>query len=67
MGCQSKAIKLIGGQMNKSDNMGLLSTAALLLVLFFLGYYGNQKEEISINTSEIKDEQQAINKELNEY
>ena len=67
MGCQSKAIKLIGGQMNKSENVGLLATAALLLVLFFLGYYGNQKEEISINTSEIKDEQQAINKELNEY
>ena len=53
--------------MNKLDNMGLLATAALLLVLFFLGYYGNQKEEISIYTSEIKDEQQAINKELNEY
>ena len=67
MGCQSKAIKLIGGQMNKSENVGLLATAALLLVLFFLGYYGNQKEEISINTSEIKDEQQAINKELHEY
>ena len=67
MGCQSKAIKLIGGQMNKSENVGLLATAALLLVLFFLGYYGNQKEEIFINTSEIKDEQQAINKELNEY
>ena len=52
--------------MNKSDNMGLLSTAALLLALFFLGYYGNQKEEISIYTSEIEDEQRAINKELNE-
>ena len=53
--------------MNKSENVGLLATAALLLVLFFLGYYGNQKEEISINTSEIKDEKQAINKELHEY
>ena len=63
----SKIIKLNGEQMNKSENVGLLATAALLLVLFFLGYYGNQKEEISINTSEIKDEQQAINKELHEY
>ena len=53
--------------MNKSENVGLLATVALLLALFFLGYYGNQKEEIFINTSEIKDEQQAINKELNEY
>jgi hypothetical protein len=63
----SKIIKLNGEQMNKSENVGLLATAALLLVLFFLGYYGNQKEEISINTSEIKDEQQVINKELHEY
>jgi hypothetical protein len=63
----SKIIKLNGEQMHKSENVGLLATAALLLVLFFLGYYGNQKEEISINTSEIKDEQQAINKELHEY
>jgi len=47
--------------MNKSDNMGLLSTAALLLALLFLGYYGNKKEEISIYTSEIEDEQLAIN------
>ena len=47
--------------MNKSDNMGLLSTAALLLALLFLGYYGNQKEEISIYISEIEDEQLAIN------
>ena len=61
MGCQCKVIKLIGGQMNKSDNMGLLSTAALLLALLFLGYYGNKKEEISIYTSEIEDEQLAIN------
>ena len=63
----SKIIKLNGGQMNKSENVGLLATAALLLALFLLGYYGNQKEEISINTSEIKDEQPAINKELHEY
>ena len=52
--------------MNKLDNMGLLSTAALLLALFFLGYYGNQKEEISIYKSEIEDDQRDINKELNE-
>ena len=62
----SKIIKLNGEQMNKSENVGLLATAALLLVLFFLGYYGNQKEEISIYKSEIEDDQRDINKELNE-
>ena len=62
----SKIIKLNGGQMNKSENVGLLATAVLLLALFFLGYYGNQKEEISIYKSEIEDDQRDINKELNE-
>ena len=50
--------------MNKSEKKGLLATTALLLGLFFLGYYGHQKEESSINKIIIEDDQLEIHKGL---
>jgi len=50
--------------MNKSENKGLLATDVLLLGLIFLGYYGYQKEESSINTIVTEDDQLEIHKGL---
>ena len=49
--------------MRKTENIGLLYTAALLLLLFFWGYYGNKEDEFSMNTNDIQEQKNLINKD----
>ena len=51
--------------MKKTENIGLLYTAALLLLLFFWGYYGNKEEDFSINVHDIQEQQNFINTDYN--
>ena len=51
--------------MKKTENIGLLYTAVLLLLLFFWGYYGNKEEDFSMNVHDIQEQQNFINKDCN--